>query len=96
MYTYIRINDTVFPVELPGAEECPKRHGAKPNITDRIRDVIFNNPATIVKWTDGTKTVVKAQAGDTYSKEVGLAMCIVKKMCGNKGNYNDVFARWCK
>lgn len=96
MYTYVRINNTVFPVELPEVEEYPKRHNAKPNITDRIRDVIFNDPATIVKWTDGTKTVVKAQKGDTYSKEVGLAMCIVKKMCGNKGNYNDVFAKWCK
>lgn len=96
MYSYVRINNTVIPVEIADTEECPIRHSAKPNITDRIRDVIFNDPATIVKWTDGTKTVVKAQKGDTYSKEVGLAMCIVKKMCGNKGNYNDVFAKWCK
>jgi len=27
-----------------------------------IKKVIFNNPATIVLWTDGTKTVVKARA----------------------------------
>lgn len=59
-----------------------------------IKDVIFNNPATIVLWKDGTKTVVKCQEGDTYSKELGLAMCISKKYLGNKGNFNEVFKKW--
>lgn len=63
---------------------------------DTIKDVIFNDPATIVIWKDGTKTVTKCQTGDTYSKELGLAMCIIKKCCGNKGNYNDVFNKWIK
>lgn len=62
----------------------------------KINDVIFNNPATIVKWSDGTKTVVKCQKGDTYSKEYGLAMAITKKVYGNKGNYNKIFEKWCK
>ena len=55
---------------------------------DTIKDVIFNDPATIVIWKDGSKTVVKCQkeTGDTYNKELGLAMCIIKKCCGNKGN----------
>lgn len=63
-----------------------------------IKDVIFNPPATIVKWADGTKTVVKCQRkeGDVYSKEVGLAMAISKKALGNKGNFNDVFSKWIK
>ena len=59
-----------------------------------IKDVIFNNPATIVLWKDGTKTVVKCQEGDTYSKELGLAMCIAKKYLGNKGNFNEEFKKW--
>lgn len=61
-----------------------------------IKDVIFNDPATIVFWTDGTKTIVKCQKenGDTYSKETGLSMAIVKKVYGNKGNYNDIFTKW--
>lgn len=50
-----------------------------------IKDVIFNNPATIVFWADGSKTIVKCQNGDTYSKETGLAMAIAKKAYGNKG-----------
>jgi hypothetical protein len=60
----------------------------------KIDRVIFNNPATIVFWTDGTKTVVKCQEGDVYSKETGLALCIAKKALGNKGNFNDVFHEW--
>jgi len=59
-----------------------------------IKDVIFNNPATVVIWEDGTKTVVKCQEGDTYSEELGLAMCIAKKFFGNKGNFNEVFKKW--
>lgn len=59
-----------------------------------IKNVIFNDPATIVVWSDGSKTVVKCQPGDTYSKETGLALCIAKKFLGNKGNFNDVFKKW--
>lgn len=59
-----------------------------------IKDVIFNDPATIVLWADGTKTVVKCQDGDIYSKETGLALCIAKKALGNKGNFNEIFKKW--
>ena len=61
-----------------------------------IKKVIFNNPATIVLWEDGTKTVVKKQKGERWDKEKGLAMAIVKKMHGNKSNYNDIFKKWCE
>ena len=59
-----------------------------------IKDVIFNDPATIVLWADGTKTVVKCQEGDLYSEELGLAMCFAKKALGNKSNFNNVFHKW--
>ena len=61
-----------------------------------IKDVIFNPPATIVKWADGTKTVVKARGGDAYDPEVGLAMAISKKMYGNNYSYYNVFKKWLK
>lgn len=63
-----------------------------------IRNVVFNDPATIVFWGDGTKTIVKCQKdkGDVYSKEAGLAMAIVKKVYGNNGNYNNIFNKWIK
>ena len=59
-----------------------------------IKKVIFNDPATVVIWSDNTKTVVKCQPGDVYSKELGLAMCISKKFLGNKGNFNEEFKKW--
>ena len=65
-----------------------------PAPTFGIEKVIFNDPATIVLWEDGTKTVVKCQGNDKYSKETGLALCFVKKISGNKGNYNNIFRKW--
>ena len=59
-----------------------------------IKDVIFNAPATIVFWSDGTKTVVKAQNDDVFDKEKGLAMAITKKFFGNKGNYYNQVVKW--
>lgn len=59
-----------------------------------IKKVIFNAPATIVLWTDGTKTVVKCDKNDTYDLEKGLALCIAKKYLGNQSNFNNVFKEW--
>ena len=61
----------------------------------KIRDVIFSDPATVVFWSDNTKTVVKARGGEKYDKEKGLAMAIVKKISGNAGNYYEIFKEWC-
>lgn len=49
-----------------------------------IKRVIFSNPATIVIWKDGTKTVVKCYEGDTYDALKGVALCYMKKVCGSK------------
>lgn len=63
-----------------------------------IERVIFNNPATIVFWDDGTKTVVKCQGEgkkrEKYDKEKGLALCIAKKVLGNKSNFNNAINYW--
>jgi hypothetical protein len=59
-----------------------------------IKNVIFNDPATIIQWADGTKTVVKCQPNDIYDPEKGMAMAIAKKYLGNKGNFNEVFKKW--
>lgn len=67
--------------------------GAKNTATMGIRKVIFNDPATVIFWNDGTKTVVKAD-GEPFDPEKGMAMAISKKMLGNEGNYYDVFKQW--
>ena len=61
-----------------------------------IKNVIFNGPATIVLWADGTKTVVKAQEGETFDPEKGIAMAISKKALGNKYSYYNTFKKYLK
>lgn len=61
-----------------------------------IRKVIFNDPATVVLWSDGTKTVVKCGPEDTFDTEKGLAMAIVKKMAGNDNRFHKVFKQYPK
>ena len=58
-----------------------------------IKNVIFNDPATIVFWNDGAKTIVKAE-NEPFDPEKGLAMAISKKVLGNKGNYYETFKKW--
>ena len=74
-------------------------HDLKPNrnmfwYIPKIKNVIFNDPATIVFWADGTKTVVQCQDDDIFDPEKGLAMAISKKALGNKGNYCNEFKKW--
>lgn len=65
-------------------------------VTNPIEKVIFNPPATIVFWKDGSKTVVKAQ-GDVFNPETGLAMAISRHylcdVCGLE-RYDGVFNRY--
>lgn len=61
-----------------------------------IKKVIFNDPATIVYWADGSKTVVKCH-DESFDKEKGLAMAIAKRFMGSntsKSNYNDIFKKF--
>ena len=45
----------------------------------------------IVKWKDGTITKMKAQEGDTFDVEKGVALCFMKKLHQNRGAYYNVF-----
>lgn len=59
----------------------------------KIQRVIFHDPATVVYWMDGTKTVVKAQ-NEKFDKEKGLLAAIAKKFYGNKGSFNNVIKHY--
>lgn len=84
------VNDPHSSIKITasGISICPGLTGVP-----KIKDVIFNDPATIVFWTDGTKTVVKAQNED-FDPEKGLAMAFFKKMHGNKGHYFEEIKKW--
>lgn len=66
-----------------------------PNIKSYIKKVVFNDPATIIFWTDDTKTVVKAE-NEPFDPEKGMAMAIAKKVLGNKHDYYNTLVKWMK
>lgn len=49
-----------------------------------IKEVIYNAPAVIVMWSDGTKTTSVCDAEDTFVPETGLILCVLKKLISNK------------
>jgi hypothetical protein len=60
-----------------------------------IKQVIFNDPATIILWHDGTKTVVKCCDGDEYDAETGFYAAYLKKLLGDK-QFNKDRHKWVK
>lgn len=75
------------------AMQYMKEHPTLPTLPLPV-NVIFHNPATIVYWSDGTKTVVKCQPGDTFSAETGLTTAMLKKYMGNDNTFNRVINEW--
>ena len=59
-------------------------------INSCIKEVIYNNPVTVINWTDGVKTVVRCQEGDTYDEKVGFLLCVTKRAFGNTGYFNTL------
>ena len=59
-----------------------------------IKNIRFNTTkkVTTVLFKDGTKIMTKATDNDTFNPEVGLAMCIMKKLYGTRSNYKRVVA----
>ena len=75
--------------------EFMKKNTRKPLLFyDDIKKVIYNFPATIVIWEDGTKTVVKCHNDEVFDPEKGLAMAICKKAFGNGYDFHQVFKKW--
>lgn len=65
-----------------------------------ITKVVINVPATIVFWSDGTKTVVKCNDREVFDSEKGVAMAIAKKFLPKqykrelKSMRNEALAKW--
>lgn len=77
-----------------GVSSAYGKDNLKNTFLGMITKVVFNDPATIVLWNDGSKTVVKCNPEDKFDPEKGLAMACMKKLFGNKGYYNDIFRKW--
>lgn len=62
-----------------------------------VSKIIFNPPATIVFWEDGTKTVVKCSAEDEFSEYYGFLAALGKKAYENNNQIKkliDKKAEW--
>ena len=92
-YPRIKVDATLSPYSVTSNFKSPKS-----SKTPTIKNVIFNPPATIVFWSDNTKTVVKCDSQwEPYDPEKGLAMAISKKLMGdNKFEYYNTFLHWLK
>lgn len=89
-YTLCEMDEAVEQIKHH-INECHSRNASS---RSSYQEVIFNPPATIVLWSDGSKTVVKCGKNEKFDPEKGLAMCIAKKVLGNKGNYYELFKEW--
>lgn len=63
--------------------ESPKQH-YKP-----VR-IIYNSPATIVFWSDGTKTVVKKRKGEKFNEYNAFCAALAKKVFESNSAVNRI------
>ena len=99
MLTNFHLSSPVFEIsacEFPTDEakrflDFLKKNG---NNIPQVKQIIFNDPATIVYWQDGTKTVVKTMHGDTFNEEYGVAMAYMKKMFGSSTGFKKLVAKY--
>ena len=91
IYPRFKVEFTTHPSDRIKVEDTRCKTCPPMNSID-IDKVTFNGPKTIVEWKDGTKTIVNCD-DENYDPEKGLAMAIVKKALGNKGNYYNAFRK---
>ena len=58
-----------------------------------IKKVLYNNPVTVVWWSDGTVTRNRCPENVTYNPDTGLLFCIAKRLLGNN-NVAEIFNAW--
>nr|DAH18825.1 MAG TPA: hypothetical protein [Caudoviricetes sp.] len=75
-------------------EEAAKKKEETTMTAASIKNVIFNPPATIVFWTDGSKTVVKCNAKEEFDPEKGMAMAIAKRCANNSEDFYKEIKKW--
>lgn len=86
---YILNNDDpnhILPDDV--ATVCPEDYIVSPvtknsGPIDYVDHIFYDNVATVVFWTDGTKTVVKCAEGTPYDEYSAFCIALAKKIYGN-------------
>ena len=73
-----------------------KKNESEPSlpVNVNVSRIIFSNPATVVFWGDGTKTIVKAREEDEYSPYYGFLAALGKKVYGSNARIQSMIDRW--
>jgi hypothetical protein len=58
--------------------------------TPSVKRIVYHDPATIVFWQDGTKTVVKCMDGEPFEKYAGFCAALAKKVFGSTSKAKKV------
>lgn len=56
---------------------------------DKPKKVILNEPATVVLWDDGTKTIAKCDEDDSFDPLFGIIACVIRKLGRNRVKVNS-------
>ena len=82
----------VFGIDLDKKEE--KKHQPKPDSKYIPKQIIFNAPATIVFWKDGTKTVVKCMEDEDFNPYYGFVAALAKKIFVTNSEVNRIVKKY--
>ena len=55
-----------------------------------VKKIIYNDPATVVFWEDGTKTVVKRSKGEKNNHYAAFCAALAKKIYKNNSQVNKI------
>lgn len=92
----VRINEEDLSLFMFDLNKEPDTKGDKTKMGAYIPDnllpkqIIYSNPATIVFWGDGTKTVVKVSDKENFNPYYGFCAALAKKVYGNNSLVNKI------
>ena len=86
-------NEAMLPlVSLPTCKENDPKF-----FENTVCRILFHEPATIIFWSDGSKTVLKPSPNDTYDKEKAVLWAFFLKYGGNsKTQLKKLMRRLCE
>lgn len=68
-----------FPISCIGIDKSKEDRG----VLEKMDRYIINENATIIFWKDGTKTISRVDAEDTFDKEIGFMIAVYKYLGAN-------------
>lgn len=86
-------NKIPFDFSPYGVNATPINITIKPSAPG-VKKIIFNNPATVVFWKDGTKTVVKCMEGQPFSEYYGFLCALGKKIYGSNSKLSNIIKQY--